>query len=106
MGNVTGSNSVNVFLGLGLPWLIATIYHKVKNDSDYAVPPGDLTFSVMVFLACSVVCFIILGVRRCVIGGELGGPKGSRNLSGAILIGLWLLYVTILTLKAYNVINL
>lgn len=27
IGNVTGSNSVNVFLGLGLPWAIATTYH-------------------------------------------------------------------------------
>lgn len=27
IGNITGSNSVNVFLGLGLPWLIASIYH-------------------------------------------------------------------------------
>lgn len=27
VGNITGSNSVNVFLGLGLPWLIATIYY-------------------------------------------------------------------------------
>merc|ERR1719408_952660 len=26
IGNVTGSNSVNVFLGLGLPWMIAAIY--------------------------------------------------------------------------------
>ena len=26
VGNVTGSNSVNVFLGLGLPWLIGAIY--------------------------------------------------------------------------------
>ena len=30
IGNVTGSNSVNVFLGLGLPWLIAAIYHQAK----------------------------------------------------------------------------
>ena len=29
VGNVTGSNSVNVFLGLGLPWTIAAIYHAV-----------------------------------------------------------------------------
>lgn len=28
VGNVTGSNSVNVFLGLGLPWTIAAIYSK------------------------------------------------------------------------------
>ena len=30
IGNVTGSNSVNVFLGLGLPWTIAAIYHAIK----------------------------------------------------------------------------
>ena len=30
IGNVTGSNSVNVFLGLGLPWVIATIYWEAK----------------------------------------------------------------------------
>ena len=28
VGNVTGSNSVNVFLGLGLPWLVAVIWEK------------------------------------------------------------------------------
>eukprot|EP00960_Hanusia_phi_P056117 763159-Hanusia_phi.AAC.2 len=28
VGNVTGSNSINVFLGLGLPWTIASIYWK------------------------------------------------------------------------------
>lgn len=26
IGNITGSNSVNVFLGLGVPWAIATTY--------------------------------------------------------------------------------
>jgi solute carrier family 8 (sodium/calcium exchanger) len=26
IGNVTGSNSVNVFVGLGLPWMISSIY--------------------------------------------------------------------------------
>lgn len=30
VGNVNGSNSVNVFLGLGLPWLIASIYWASK----------------------------------------------------------------------------
>ena len=30
IGNVTGSNSVNVFLGLGLPWIIASVYHEIK----------------------------------------------------------------------------
>lgn len=31
IGNVTGSNSVNVFLGLGLPWVIATWYEHSQN---------------------------------------------------------------------------
>ena len=35
IGNVTGSNSVNVFMGLGIPWMIASIYHAAKV-SDYA----------------------------------------------------------------------
>lgn len=30
IGNITGSNSVNVFLGLGLPWMIAAIYHAAN----------------------------------------------------------------------------
>ena len=42
VGNVTGSNSVNVFLGLGTPWVIACIYHTVNvrvliNNNNYAV---------------------------------------------------------------------
>ena len=32
VGNVTGSNSVNVFLGLGLPWLIAVIYSSNRGE--------------------------------------------------------------------------
>ena len=27
---ITGSNGVNVFLGLGLPWLVAAIYWESK----------------------------------------------------------------------------
>lgn len=30
VGNVTGSNSVNVFLGLGLPWVVATAFESLK----------------------------------------------------------------------------
>jgi solute carrier family 8 (sodium/calcium exchanger) len=33
IGNVTGSNSVNVFLGLGLPWVLAAIYWQLKVKS-------------------------------------------------------------------------
>jgi len=43
IGNITGSNSVNVFLGLGLPWLIGSIYWGLvienvdtRNDERWA----------------------------------------------------------------------
>jgi len=67
IGNVTGSNSVNVFVGLGLPWLISAIYqHKQVPEQIYETPPGNLAFSVLLFLITSLTCFIILGVRRAV----------------------------------------
>lgn len=31
IGNVTGSNSVNVFLGLGLPWVISSTYNANRG---------------------------------------------------------------------------
>ena len=31
IGNVTGSNAVNVFLGVGIAWSIAAIYHEYWN---------------------------------------------------------------------------
>merc|ERR1711977_204376 len=34
IGNVTGSNSVNVFLGLGLPWLIGAIFWNMEGATD------------------------------------------------------------------------
>merc|ERR1712170_104539 len=32
IGNVTGSNSVNVFLGVGLAWTVAAIYWQTNDD--------------------------------------------------------------------------
>jgi len=63
IGNVTGSNSVNIFVGLGLPWVIATLN---ADNGIYIVPEGSLSFSVALFLATSVTCFLILILRRTV----------------------------------------
>ena len=35
IGNVTGSNAVNVFLGVGIAWSIAAIYHEIKGTVFY-----------------------------------------------------------------------
>lgn len=104
VGNVTGSNAVNVFLGMGLPWLIVTFYKLAKTGESANVPAGDLAFSVIVFLCCSMCCFAILLLRRILIGGELGGPVVSKYLTAAICVALWCIYIILCTLKAYNVI--
>jgi len=104
VGNVTGSNCVNVFLGLGLPWVISSQY-QAKNNAEFEVPPGDLAFSVALYLGTSICCFIIFIIRRIFIGGELGGPAFSKNLSAFILVCLWLIYVIFSSLKAYKVIG-
>ena len=110
IGNITGSNSVNVFLGLGLPWLIACAYWLAKHESDYAVPPGSMAFSVIVFLSCSAVCFLVLFLRRRILGGELGGMGKSgllaARISAAILIFLWGIYILLVSLESYGVLEI
>ena len=39
------------------------------------------------------------------IGGELGGPKLSKNVSAVFLFMLWGFYILMSTLKAYGVIK-
>ena len=78
VGNVTGSNCVNVFLGLGLPWMIGSIKWKLSGPNDewharyscptceardsvapylvsgvFVVKDSSLSFSVIVFCCCA-----------------------------------------------------
>ena len=39
VGNVTGSNAVNVFLGVGIAWSIAAIYWE-SQGKNFEVQPG------------------------------------------------------------------
>ena len=109
IGNVTGSNSVNVFLGLGLPWVFATIYYKsnlnYNGDFEYYLPAGALGFSVMLFLLTSAFCVGILMFRRFTVGGELGGPPTSRYITAAICFSLWCIYIFFSILQVYGVID-
>jgi hypothetical protein len=91
VGNITGSNSVNVFLGIGLPWVIGSIYWQAQCGIAMPVPAGDLGFSVVIFLCTAVVCIAVLAVRRQTLGYELGGKY--RLVSGSILVSLWGLYI-------------
>ena len=99
IGNVTGSNSVNVFLGLGLPWTIASIYYAAKGEC-YLVPAKTLGYSVMVFLIVAVVAVVILLALRAYQGGELGGKH--RKPVAVFLFFLWFLYILLSGLQAYD----
>ena len=48
VGNVTGSNAVNVFLGIGIAWSIAAIYHALHGEK-FQVEPGK-SVSIALFL--------------------------------------------------------
>lgn len=118
IGNITGSNSVNVFLGLGLPWTIGAFYWKSQGrtadwdkhrydgktyaeqfgshdkypDGGFMMPAGSLSFSVTVFVMCALTCIVLLVMRRRRYGGELGGPKCAQNRDSILLLCLWFIY--------------
>ncbi|XP_031629723.1 sodium/calcium exchanger 1 isoform X2 [Contarinia nasturtii] len=106
VGNVTGSNAVNVFLGIGVAWTIAAVYHWC-HGSQFVVNPGNLAFSVTLFCSEAVIAIIILLARRMKVfgGGELGGPGWSKYISGILLFGLWIIYLVMSSLEAYGVIK-
>jgi len=118
IGNVTGSNSVNVFLGLGLPWTIGSIYwhlqgrteawvergvdrawpdHIFKDypDGAFVVPAAGLSDSVSIFTACAVCVIFTLGVRRFKLGAELGGGKTLCYITSGFFSLLWVAYIVL-----------
>ena len=110
VGNVTGSNSVNVFLGLGLPWVIAAMWEsgtepsvKGYTTTEYFVPAATLGFSVVVFCIVAVIGIIILLIRRRVVGGELGGGQTGRTISAVLFVSLWVIYITMSILQSFNI---
>ncbi|XP_046900126.1 sodium/calcium exchanger 1a isoform X1 [Hypomesus transpacificus] len=101
IGNVTGSNAVNVFLGIGVAWSIAAIYHASKGQT-FRVNPGTLAFSVTLFTIFAFVCVgVLMYRRRPEIGGELGGPRIPKILTTMLFFSLWLLYIVLSSLEAY-----
>jgi solute carrier family 8 (sodium/calcium exchanger) len=135
IGNVTGSNSVNVLLGLGLPWLIGSLYwhasgatpvwearfnpvtgthplpvaiynqYTGKGGGAFVVASGDLGFSVIVFTVCAIITITMILIRRK-YGQELGGNVQAARGCAAVLVGLWVTYVTLSAMATYGMITL
>eukprot|EP00930_Biecheleria_cincta_P013349 TRINITY_DN11948_c0_g1_i1.p1 TRINITY_DN11948_c0_g1~~TRINITY_DN11948_c0_g1_i1.p1 ORF type:complete len:1564 (+),score=232.20 TRINITY_DN11948_c0_g1_i1:85-4776(+) len=119
IGNVTGSNCVNVFLGLGISWTIGAVYWHfagptqmwrssrstpgsktfeelysgMYSQGGLIVPAGPIVFSVNCFCVCAILCLSLLAFRRYAYGGELGGPKMSQVRDTSILVLLWLAFI-------------
>lgn len=67
-----------------------------------------LGFSVTLFTACAVTAIVILMIRRNLAffgNAELGGPVGPRWISFGLLISLWVTYILLASLQAYDVIK-
>merc|ERR1712168_1191057 len=105
VGNVTGSNAVNVFLGIGIAWTMAAIYWEAQGEY-FRVNPGSLGFSVTVFCIEALLAIIILMLRRNpAVGGELGGPKAVKTVTSGCFVFFWAFYVLLSALEAYEVIK-
>jgi len=131
VGNVTGSNSVNVFFGLCLPWLMGAIYWKatgvdsswverfhpvsgthplptdiytefVNDGGAFVVRSGDLGLSVIVFTCCAICTIALILVRRKMGNQELGGDRGFAQASAGILVLLWFVYLIISICASYG----
>jgi len=115
--NVTGSNSVNVFLGLGLPWTIAAIYWPLTGRTEewvqrypkiaqqmsgaaFVVESQDLGFSVIVYCVCGVVALVLLLMRREYMNCTLGGPLAPKVATGAAFVVLWVIFVVLTSWRA------
>mmetsp|Transcript_27992 Transcript_27992/g.65642 ORF Transcript_27992/g.65642 Transcript_27992/m.65642 type:complete len:784 (-) Transcript_27992:280-2631(-) len=101
IGNITGSNSVNVFLGLGIPWIIGALYHRYapRGKGQYDVPAGSLGFSLALFSTLAAVALLTLLVRRHFNGGELGGSRKSTRLLSLFFVSLWVIYIVLASLN-------
>ena len=66
----------------------------------------SLGFSVTLFVSEALLAIVILLLRRNpAVGGELGGPKSVKTVTTSIFVCLWLNYVMLSALVAYEVIN-
>ena len=102
ISNVTGSNAVNVFLGVGTAWTLAAFYHAHRGTVFY-VPAGNLAFSVTLYCCMAVVAVSVLLLRRCrSVGGELGGPAKYRIATTVLFVFCWILYILLSSLEAYD----
>ncbi|XP_054815142.1 magnesium/proton exchanger [Prosopis cineraria] len=105
IANITCSNSVNIYVGIGVPWLIDTAYNFVAYRQPLRIKDASgLSFSLLVFFCTSFGCIIVLVIRRLVFGAELGGPRLWAWITCVYFMFLWIIFVVLSSLKVSGVI--
>ncbi|KAH6823969.1 magnesium/proton exchanger [Perilla frutescens var. hirtella] len=105
IANITCSNSVNIYIGIGVPWLIDTLYNFIVYKKPLMIDNADgLSFSLLVFFATSVGCISVLVFRRLTLGAELGGPRVWAWMTSAYFMLLWLIFVVLSSLRVSGLI--
>ncbi|KAI3460798.1 hypothetical protein Pfo_017461 [Paulownia fortunei] len=105
IANITCSNSVNIYIGIGVPWLINTIYNFLAYKKPLRIEnAGGLSFSLLVFFATSVGCIGVLVLRRFTLGAELGGPRAWAWVTCFYFMLLWLIFVVLSSLRVSGII--
>ncbi|KAF9606502.1 hypothetical protein IFM89_025777 [Coptis chinensis] len=75
IANITCSNSVNIYIGIGIPWLINTAYNFFAYGEPLHIQNAKgLSFSLLIFFSTSIGCITVLVLRRLTLGAELGVP--------------------------------
>jgi len=113
IGNITGSNSVNVFLGLGIPWVIATLYKYFQyapkdRRSKFIVTDKSLPFTIALYSIAAIATLLLLTWRRYSVAAgkaELGGDPKIKKICAIVCFILWLIYLVCASLYAYDIIK-
>ncbi|XP_019234853.1 PREDICTED: magnesium/proton exchanger isoform X2 [Nicotiana attenuata] len=105
IANITCSNSVNIYIGIGVPWLIDTLYNYIAYKEPLRIDNAEgLSFSLLVFFSTSIACIGVLVFRRLTLGAELGGPKVWAWVTCIFFMFLWLIFVVLSSLKVSGII--
>ncbi|CAF0716748.1 unnamed protein product [Brachionus calyciflorus] len=98
------SESINVLLGLGFSWLIASIVLAIKGE-DFNIESQYLGIQIALFLIINVICHVLMILRRKlhIFGNaEFGGTDYPRLISSLLLIVLWIFYVLVISLLSFE----
>ncbi|XP_011033522.1 PREDICTED: magnesium/proton exchanger isoform X2 [Populus euphratica] len=105
IANITCSNSVNIYLGIGIPWLIDTAYNFfMYNEPLHIQNAAGLSFSLLVFFCTSIGCISVLVFRRLTLKAELGGPRIWAWVTFVYFMLLWIIFVVLSSLRVSGII--